>query len=340
MSNDFVGSTIRRLNLSMLFVSLAVLLVVFLGLVVGARYLYNMFLGPFATTQAEVLALNDADETLRYYINIEGDDHADTGFTYVSESDSGKETIEAYYHALVLGNEFLLVKTTQAEITNLQTGALIDIPTDVQNEVIAEIEREVPELKGAFLPMMLDTTNFHTNGLIGLGIGFVVAAIAGVGVLIAIVRFVNPSAHPAMKALARFGNPDMVVGQINMEMDSPHDQVGKKIHFTRGWLVNTTSGLQAAPYRDLMWCYKQITQHRTNGIPTGKSYAAYVLDKHGTQIILPGKEDQVNTMLDHIVRNAPGIVVGYSDELNTLWAKDRAGFVAAVEERRRNPPAA
>lgn len=335
MLNDFVGSAIRRLNLKMFFISLAALFCVFLGLVVGGRYLYNMFLGPFDVTQAEVLALKDANDTLRYYVNIEGDDHGDTGF-YLSETDSGKETIKAYYHALVLGNEFLLVKTKQTEITNLQTGALVDIPTDVQNEVIAEIEREIPELKGAFLPMMLDTTDFHTSGYIGLGIGFLVAAIAGIGVLLALLRFANPGAHPAMKALARFGNAEMVTNEINMEMTNPHDQVGKKIHFTRGWLVSTTNGLQAVPYRDMLWCYKQVTQHRTNGIPTGKTYAAHVMDKHGTQIILPGKEDQVNAVLEQTVRNSPGIVVGYSDELNALWKKDRARFAAAVEERRRS----
>jgi hypothetical protein len=337
MSNDFVGSIIRRLNFNTLVISLAGLLVVFLGLVLNGRYLFNMFMGPFDTTQAEVLALNDANDSLRYYINIEGDDHADTGFTYISKSDSGKETIEAYYHALVLGNEFLLVKTKLSEITNLQTGALIDMPTDVKDEVIAEIEREVPELKGAFLPMMLDTTDFRTGGFIGLGVGALVALLSGIGVLIALYRFLNPEAHPALKALKRFGNLETVINDINMEMANPHDQVNKKIHFTRGWLVSTASGLQAIPYRDMMWGYKQVTQHRTNGIPTGKTYAAHLFDRHGINITIPGKEKEVNQLLELAVRAAPGMATGYSDELSKLWQKERPRFIAAVDERRRNP---
>jgi hypothetical protein len=312
------------------------LLIVFLGVVLNARYLFNMFLGPFDTTQANVLALNDANDTFRYYMNLEGDDHADTGYTYVNKSDSGKETIEYYYHVLVLGDKFLLVKTKQAEIDNRQTGALVDMPSDVQKEVITQLEVEVPQIKGAFLPMMLDATDFRTGGFIGLAVAAVIALLSAIGVLLAFYRFANPEAHPAMKALARYGTLATVTNEINMEMSNPHEQVGKKIHFTRSWLVSTASGLQAMPYRDMIWCYKQVTQHRTNGIPTGKTYAAFVNDRHGTSINIPGKEKEINQLLEFAMRSSPGVVTGYSDELSNLWRKDRARFAAAVDERRHN----
>jgi hypothetical protein len=47
MFDNFVEATIRRLNIRALLISLAGLLVVFIGLAINTRYLYNMFLGPF-----------------------------------------------------------------------------------------------------------------------------------------------------------------------------------------------------------------------------------------------------------------------------------------------------
>ena len=335
MPNDFIASTIRRLNLRLLFTGLAGLLLVFIGLVFGARFLYNMLLGPFPLTQAELIALSDAKSRLQYYVVVQGDDHADTGFTYVSTSDSGKETTEAYYHALLLGKRLLLVKSRSTEIENTVTGSLENVPADTQKELIAEVEKEVPQMAGAFLPIMLDASNFYAKGYLGLGIAVLVglASLAAAG--LALYRLLNPQEHPALKALSRFGALQAVTGEIDMDMGVGHEQVGKNVHFTRRWLVSTSASLQAMPFRDIIWCYKQVTQHRTNGIPTGKTYAAYILDRHGKTMTIPGKEPQVDQILQATLRSAPGVAAGYSPQLTTFWQKDRLGFVAAVDERRR-----
>ncbi len=335
MSNSFIASVIRRLNLNLLLVSLAGLLLVFIGLIAGTRYLYNAVFGPFPLDRAELLATTNETSRFEYYVVVEGDDHADTGYTYVSTSDSGTETIEAYYHALLVDDRLLLVKTDQSEIGNLITGALINIPSDVQDEVIAELEREMPDLKGAFLPAMLDAGNFLASGYFGLGVGALVGLLSLGGVGLALYRFAAPHAHPALKKLARFGSIDAVTGEIDSDMAMGRQQVGKKNFFTRRWLVSTVNGLQAVPYRDMIWCYKQVTQHRTNGIPTGKTFAANIYDRFGKTTIITGKEADVHQILEMIFTSAPGVVAGYSDELVKLWNQDRAKFVNAVDERRR-----
>jgi hypothetical protein len=334
MSEGFVASMIRRLNLRTAFLSLAGFVIVAIALVVSGRYLYNMFLGPFSIERAELLSLEKADGLFQYYVKVAGDDHADTGFTYVTTSDSGKETTEHYYHALFVDDRFLLVRTKKVEITNEEVGALVNMPTEVQKEVIAELEKDIPELNGAFLPVMLDAMDFHTSGYIGLAALFVLAVISGIGLLVAIIRFANPQAHPALKSLARYGMIETVVNQIDMEMAQPHEQVGKKVHFTRNWFVSTVNSLAAAPYRDILWCYKHITQHRTNGIPTGKTFAAYVYDRYGKNLVIAGRENDVNGILQGIAQHAPGVVAGYSDELANLYKKDRAGFASAVDQKR------
>lgn len=337
MSNDFVASTIRRMNLRLLVISLLGLLLVFAGLLLSWRYLYNFFLGPFDISRGELLALQDAGSRTQYYVTVTGDDHADTGYSYVSTTDSGKETTEHYYHALFLDDRLLLVKSPLEEIGDQVTGALVKLPSDVQNEVIGELEIEVPEIKGAFLPMMLDAMNFRTGGYFGLGAAGLFGLLSLFGGGLAAYRFTTPQAHPALKKLTNYGALESVTGEIDIEMAAPLQMVGKKITFTRRWLVSTLAGLDAMPYRDILWAYKQVTQHRTNGIPTGKAYAALVHDRHGRQISLTGKEDQVNQILETLVSQNPGMVSGFSDELVKMWKNERSRFVAAVDARRARP---
>jgi len=60
MLDNFIESTIRRLNIRTLLISLAGLLVVFAGLAINTRYLYNMFLGPFPLERNKLLTLGNA----------------------------------------------------------------------------------------------------------------------------------------------------------------------------------------------------------------------------------------------------------------------------------------
>ena len=334
MHANFIESNIRRANLKLLVISLFGLFLVFAGLVFSMRYLYNMVLGPFSIENSEILIMQDKDKPWQYYVTVNGEDHANTGYYYASVSDSGKETIEDYYHVLMIGDRLLLVKSKDEEITNQVSGALVTISSEVQREVIGQLEREIPEIEGAFLPVMLDATNFRSVGFIWLAIGAIVGLISTAGVLLAMYRFISPQAHPAMRSLERFGQVESISRQIDLEISNPHKQIAKKIHLTSHWLVYASGAIQAMPYTAIMWGYKQVTQHRTNGIPTGKTYAAYVFDQYGKQLTIPGKEAQVNEFLQELADAAPGMVLGYSDELKQLWDKERARFIQAVEERR------
>jgi hypothetical protein len=83
-----------------------------------------------------------------------------------------------------------------------------------------------------------------------------------------------------------------------------------------------------------MWLYKKVTQHRTNGIPTGKTYAALIWDRYGTCITFAGKEKVVDQALGDILGRSPGAVAGYSSDIEKMYKANRQGFVAAVEQRR------
>ena len=69
--------------------------------------------------------------------------------------------------------------------------------------------------------------------------------------------------------------------------------------------------------------------HRTNGIKTGTTYSiVIVVEGVKNAYTLPVDNEQMALdILEKIDKMFPWVVVGYSDQLKTMLAKDRAAFV-------------
>lgn len=79
----------------------------------------------------------------------------------------------------------------------------------------------------------------------------------------------------------------------------------------------------------IVWAYQQSTTHRTNGIKTGTTYEllVYLLnEKKASHIGMPN-ETTAGEVLQYMYENMPKAVVGYSDELMSLFKKDYQGFL-------------
>ena len=79
----------------------------------------------------------------------------------------------------------------------------------------------------------------------------------------------------------------------------------------------------------IVWAYQQSTTHRTNGIKTGTTYEilVYLLnEKKARRINMPG-EEKAGEVLQYMYEHIPTAVVGYTDELLSLFNKDYQGFL-------------
>ncbi len=339
MTSNFVTEIVRRSNRNLLLWSFVGALIVAGAGVLSFNYYRNLFQGPFPIAKKSIITLNDLNSLSDYYVTVEGDDALDTGYQYVSTSSGGSETVDYSYIALVLNDSLLLVKSPGIALVDpktVYTGALVPIPADTQQEVVRDIEAEYPDLKGVFLPFMLDAGDFSTTGYIGLVIGAIVLLICLYGIFLSARRSNDPSAHPIMRGLKRFGDPGAMANQIHAEMQGHVDKVGK-LSFTNNWLVNATgSSLNVTRLSDVAWFYKKVTQRRVNSVPVGKTYEALVWDRHGNYFTVQANENDVNLMLDAIGNSAPWAIGGYSDDLKTSWDKKRADFIAAVDAHRQS----
>ena len=336
MNNSLVHSTIRRSNRNQLILCVAGALLLVGLAALNTRYFYNFFFGPFPADRQALLATTDAGALRQYFVKISGDQVLDTGAQEVSRNTrSGSERVTASFMALLLDERLLIVKAQDDKETTDFTGYLEAIPTDVRTEIIADAERDEPALRGAFLPYMLNTDSFRGTGYVALGLGIPLFGLCLWGLARALRRINDPSAHPILRALSRFGPPDYVASQIDAEMLAANPKVGG-VHLTPNWLVHAApASLNATRIDDVVWAYKQVTQHRTNGIPTGKTYAAQIWDRHGVRITVTGKEPAVTQALEAVAQRCPWVLAGYSPELEKTWKQNRAAVVDAVEQRRR-----
>jgi hypothetical protein len=336
MGSNFIQGIIRRSNLNQFIVALVVLIGVIGAMVVSANYYYNLFNGPFDMSQRDLLNIENLNDVKEYYVNLKGDDVIDTGYQYVTKN-YGVETGHDSYAALLFDRQFLLVQIPGdvSESNKNYTGALKPIPSDVQREILDEIYREEPSVKDDFLPFMLDTSDFRGPGYIGLIVGIVVGLACVWVILRSLRRMGDPSQHPIMRGLARFGDAEQTAEQIEFEMNQDHQKVGKNLHLTRNWLVyRTASSLSATKLSDVVWLYKHVTQRRTYGVATGKTFKAMIYDRYGECVNVPGKETEVAATLEAVARQSPWAQIGYQKDWEQKWKQQRAGFVAAVDERK------
>lgn len=298
------------------------------------RYLYNFISGPFQPSHTELVNAPDSDALYRYFVTIRGDDIIQTGYEY-EETQNGRVVNVEHYLALVLDRRVLLVKTHDTGTTTEFTGALVPFSSEERREVVDKLIQEEPLLKEAFLPMLLDTSDFRTNGYIWLGAGTVVLLLCLWQIFQSARWATDPLKHPIMRGLERFGPAQFVASDLDAQLLTDHLTLGKA-HLTANWLaIISSSTLQATRLDDIVWLYKQVTQQRVNGIPTRKSYSALIWDRHGVCISVSDKEKAVEELLSAILQRSPGALAGYDAQLETAWKKNRASFITAVDERRR-----
>jgi hypothetical protein len=314
---------------------IGLLAVGYLGGITVLPYFRAMLRGTVEFSARQLTSHNGA--TL-YFVQINGPEIYDTGFEYTS-SNYGIQTEHAYYGALVVGTELLIVETgspiNPEQLTYL--GTLETASQAIQNQVIGAIIAEQPELEGVFLPYVLATRDAYSIWWF-LG-GILWLLILGLCMWLLLNNtnnLINPVEHQILKGLARYGDITQLVTEVEEELFEGEKPLKvEKIKFTKNWLLKDKFGsFDAIRLDSIVWYYKHITQHYINGIPSGKTVAIYIFDKTGKQVTVSASMKKVDTMLRAIYEHTPWAIVGYSEQIKQGWDSQRASLIEAVEQRK------
>lgn len=333
---NWMENKVRRTCTMRIVLAVIVLVGVIGGLAANARYFKNYFKGPYAIPQSELFAAPNADALPRYWVTLTADEMIETGFQEITiRKKHGVERsrkVSATYYMAAIGDRYLLVKAHDDKPPTALKGFLTEASGSVDKQFFQD--PEIVKIRSQFLPMMLDTEDFQTDGQIGMG----VAALLGIGALVfggvALARYRNPGKHPAIRRLANWGNPEEVGAAIESELNSGKTlKMGGHV-FTPNFLVRDQAmNFDVQALDEFVWAYKNVINKKVYYvIPAGKTVSVKLSTMNNTTEVT-GKEDDVDAVLNFFVNYRPWVVVGYSDELEKLYKRKRNEFAALVKQR-------
>lgn len=186
-----------------------------------------------------------------------------------------------------------------------------------------------------FLPYMIklgDIEKVDTGNMVVAGIMFLVFFIFGLCILISGIRGNN------LKEVTKYcnekGNPDYEMQRIEQFYQMGEPVEGLRVNNEYFMAVKGTS-VYFAPAEKLIWAYSHVVQHRTNFVPTGKTYSVIVKRSDGVQHEIPMKNDNAcKQVLNYLASNYPYLYIGYDNQWNQMYNRNRAEMTRLVQERK------
>jgi hypothetical protein len=301
----------------------------------GKGYFYNFFHGPFMMDRDTLLSIQDPGSRRESFVTIQGDATSGTGF----EETSTDYFITTHHPILAVkvGERALIVKASKDTEATQLSGELIRTPNDVQNQVISALEQRNPQLRGRFLPVMLDATNYRLNGYLGMTAG----AVFGLAMLWCLWKgfswTTRPETHSVWKKLAKYGPAQQVGSQMDAEFRSAGGgQAFGNARLTTDWLVHASPyNIEVFRMADLVWVYPQLVKHYHSGIPTGKSHFVKVFDREGASTTISVKKNVLPNLMLALQNSVPWAVYGFSADLEKMWKNRRGDFLQTVEQKKK-----
>ena len=348
MSDDFLGQQIRRTNRNLLLVAVVFIGMVAAGMAMDWRTVSNCVFGPFPTDASNFGAGQGPDfqpipdpnskepPPDRFYFKVQGQQSFDTN-TEIVEAGHPNHVIGEIV-ALVMDKHVLLVKTPSYDPHQVQfKGTVSELPWDAKSRIEQEWYAKHPRSQGEILPYVLNATGiWNSDRITGAVLAAVFLGVAFLSIGTSVRRRLQPQNHPLFSRLAQYGPPEDVRMRIDSELRG--EGGGEKfglLHITSNWLVNAgvlKTIVMAAP--DIVWVYEKLTRYRSYGITAAKLHSVTICDSKGQWLGAGGKRDSILKLLESMQRRMPWILVGYSDELERLWRRDRPKFLEMVEKRR------
>jgi hypothetical protein len=318
--NGFIATQVRRASRNLAIWNGLLLLGLLVTGALSAVYYVNFFFGPFP---ADDKALVDAaghpgSGGLIRYVELHDRQLVPTGINVVTTVDGKPRSSTPYFFTPVGDRVMLVLAESPADGRHL-VGPLYAVPDKVEKEVIERVTQRHPQLRGRFLPVMVNATAaFTIVGWIGLVILVPLTLLALANLGRAVLYGVLPHLHPAARHQECAAN-------IDQEVDAGTvDQFGA-VTVTRSWLLRKTAfGLRAVPLHNTVWVFGQTAR----GI-----HVVVIRLKSGKTVYakVPGKD--LAAAVQAVAARVPWVFVGYDDERASRWKKQPTEVIREAQDR-------
>lgn len=301
-------------------------------------YLREFFRGPTTVTPQRLASLSVNDTKAPHWIRVRADEMLDTGIEEITvRKRRGVETgrsVSGHYYAARVGERFVLVKATGEGRPGLDlVGEIKHTESSVDQRLFSHPRAQA--LRAQFLPLMVDLHDFRTSGWWLLGLTGAAMLGAGLWGFIALRRMRAPESHPSVVRAAEWGPLPVVSRIVQQEARAPGAlRIGGWTLTTNHLLRSQWLSLDLRNLNDLLWAHPQVTKKKLYYvIPAGETHAL-VLKWRDASVTLPGKKEQVEQALARIAANQPWIMLGWHENIEKLYSRQRAQVAREVQKNR------
>lgn len=332
----WIERTARQRSMRQVALFLLVTAIVVSLFALNASYWGPFFHGPTAVDAAGLDAAAATVEDMKVpiatpFATVTGEQVVNTGEQEVTTYHFIISRVTAGYYALKVGDKVLIVKSPKPPATTV-SGSLEPMPYDLTTRFFSSDMD--PAEKARIYPLLLDT-KYREHGFIAIFWALLVEAIFGFFAWRSLMRLTGRKDHPAVARAKAWGDIVSTSAILELELQS-----GVRCK-SKGWTLTENYAVQRTLLRfnlfrmeNLLWAYKKATKRNFHGIPAGTAYSATLNFSDGSALI-EGKQHKVDAVLEFAHVRAPWAVVGYSEELATLYKKSRNEFADEVLQRKK-----
>lgn len=236
---------------------------------------------------------------------------------------------------LSMSNDYFSGKIRQNQLPVLHVRGTITAMSSQEENYYMKTASGDAALKALMLPYYLDMGRAYGCTMFGYWAAFIGAVVLIVLGVYFLVKAATGGYQKKLKARISEMGPDSSAVLERLDQFYANTQPVSGVRIGSEFLLFQTGAVTMLfrPW-ELAWAYQQTTRRRTNGIPSGKSYAAIFRMMDGKQYTLGMKQGAVQALLEHLSTAAPAVVLGYTGEIAQAYTQNRAWFASRWEEVR------
>lgn len=344
MNTNYAQKQVRRIARNIIIQSAIIIGIICVIIYTQAASFTNLFVETATPTSADNLTeLMDQKKT---FVDLQADEFGFSGLYRTKDN----KNVNRYYW-LLLDDKLVICQTdmslTEDLYRNYKVSGKIIEPDSVGSKIIQEMDNVMAsELRDTSntsycAPYIIDMTANRLLEQVLCAIGFVLIALLLFRALSQFRFFVAHTTNKWYKKLANLDptqNADRVNEMVSRELDAGEYvfKTGNAI-LMRNWAVFPKfSRFSIQRTSDLLWIYKTVTQHRTNGIPTGKSYSITLRFRDKSTENLISKKKSADDLLQSLKESYPHVFTGYSEQLVKIFNQNVDEFIQAINQASEN----
>lgn len=188
------------------------------------------------------------------------------------------------------------------------------------------------EIDEHFIPYVITPAKVgdgDTYGIVGaiFGIGFVICAIG----MICCGIFGNPL-KDIKDYCKKTVNPELTMSRIERFHATTPERYGVQANDEYFMFTGGTKPV-FCDAKDVLWFYQYVVTRKTNFVTVGKDYFVRFRLANGKQVDTAAKKETVIDILNYFTRVLPDSIVGYTDQLDLMYRKNRQQMIDEVERR-------